>query len=78
MVEEVISYDSKLIQKVKWLAFNKIYLIDEDSLFLLVETLNNKFKGDIYIYCISAAKRIGTDNLMRDIGKQMELSNEKG
>ena len=43
-----------------------------------ISTLNNKFKGDINIYCISAAKRIGTDNLMRDIGKQMELSNEKG
>ena len=78
LVDEVVSYDSKLIQKVKWLALNKIDLVDEESLSLLVETLNNKFKGDIYIYCISAAKRIGTDNLMRDIGKQMELSNEKG
>ena len=46
----------KLIQKVKWLALNKIDLIDEDSLSLLLETLNNKFKFDINIYCISAAK----------------------
>ena len=78
MVDEVISYDSKLIQKVKWLALNKIDLIDEESLSSLVESLKNKFKGDINIYCISAAKKIGTDSLMRDIGKQMELSNEKG
>ena len=43
----------------------------------MVESLKNKFKGDINIYCISAAKDLGTDSLMRDIGKQMELSNEK-
>jgi hypothetical protein len=28
----------------------------------------------MHIYCISAAKKIGTQQLMRDIGEHMELS----
>lgn len=76
LLDEVVSYDSQLTKKIKWLALNKIDLVDEENLSLIRESLISKFKGDINVHCISAVKKIGTANLMRDIGEQLESSNE--
>ena len=71
---EVTDFDSALIERVKWLVLNKIDLISESDLQDLKSELLRKFDGSMNIYCISAAKKIGTQQLMRDIGEHMELS----
>ena len=73
---ELKDFDSELIHKVKWLALNKIDLVDEQKLETLRHELENQFKDDLYIYCISAAKKKGTQQLMRDIGEFMEPSDD--
>jgi len=73
---EINTFDKKLTERVKWLALNKIDLIEIDKLEVLKIELQKYFKDDFYIYCISAAKKQGTQTLMRDIGEYMELSND--
>jgi GTPase involved in cell partitioning and DNA repair len=55
---------------------NKIDLVDQEELETLRHELENQFKEDLFIYCISAAKKNGTQQLMRDIGKFMESSDD--
>ena len=74
LTREVTDFDSALIERVKWLVLNKIDLINESDLQALKSELQGKFDGSMHIYCISAAKKIGTQQLMRDIGEHMELS----
>ena len=74
LTREVTDFDSALIERVKWLVLNKIDLISESDLQALKSELQRKFDGSMHIYFISAAKKIGTQQLMRDIGKHMELS----
>ena len=74
LTREVTDFDSTLIERVKWLVLNKIDLISESDLQALKRELQRKFDGSMYIYCISAAKKIGTQQLMRDIGEHMEFS----
>ena len=73
---EITNFDPMLINKVKWLALNKIDLISEDNLEELKSELENQYQDNLNIYCISAAKKEGTQQLMRDIGEFMETSNE--
>ena len=73
---EINTYDDRLIEKVKWLALNKIDLIDLQDLESLVDGLKTQYNGILNIYCISAAKKQGTQQLMREIGSFMESSNE--
>ena len=74
--KEIINYDLDLIKKVKWLALNKIDLINTDQLEELKDELGREFQDNLHIYCISAAKKEGTQQLMRDIGEFMETSDE--
>ena len=73
---EITNFDPMLINKVKWLALNKIDLISEDNLEELKAELEDQYKDNLNIYCISAAQKEGTQQLMRDIGEFMETSNE--
>jgi len=73
---EIKDFDTELLRKVKWLVLNKIDLLDDDRIKPLKEELENKFNKDLHIYCISAAKKLGTKQLMRDIGEFMESSND--
>ena len=73
---EIREYDSSLIKKVMWLALNKIDLIDDQDLEDLVNELKVQYEGLLNIYCISAAKKVGTQQLMREIGTFMESSDE--
>jgi 50S ribosomal subunit-associated GTPase HflX len=59
-----------------WLALNKIDLIDDQDLEDLVNELKIQYEGILNIYCISAAKKVGTQQLMREIGTFMESSDE--
>jgi GTP-binding protein len=73
---EITNFDPMLINKVKWLALNKVDLISEDKIEELKTELENQYKDNLNIYCISAAKKEGTQQLMRDIGEFMETSDE--
>ena len=55
---------------------NKKDLVDRGKLEILKTDLQKHFKDEFYIYCISAAKKEGTQTLMRDIGEYMELIND--
>lgn len=74
--KEITNYDPDLIKKVKWLALNKIDLINTNQLEELKGELGREFQDNLRIYCISAAKKEGTQQLMRDIGEFMETSDE--
>ena len=74
--KEITNYDPDLIKKVRWLALNKIDLINTNQLEELKEELGREFQDNLHIYCISAAKKEGTQQLMRDIGEFMETSDE--
>ena len=73
---EINNYDERLIEKVKWLALNKIDLMEAKDLENLVNELKIKYDGILNIYCISAAKKLGTQQLMREIGNHMESAGE--
>ena len=74
--KEITNYDPDLIKKVKWLALNKIDLINTNQLEELKGELGREFQDNLRIYGISAAKKEGTQQLMRDIGEFMETSDE--
>ena len=74
--KEITSYDPELIKKVRWLALNKVDLLDKDEVERLKEELETEFQDNLHIYCISAAKKEGTQQLMRDIGEFMETPDE--
>ena len=74
--KEITNYDPDLIKKVRWLALNKIDLINTNQLEELKGELGREFQDNLHIYCISAAKKEGTQQLMRDIGEFMETSDE--
>lgn len=73
---EIKAFDPMLVNKVRWLALNKIDLLDEEELAVIKNDLKNHLEKDLNVHCISAAKKEGTQQLMRDIGEFMELSND--
>ena len=73
---EIRNFDKRLTKRIKWLVLNKKDLVDRDELEILKTDLQKHFKDEFYIYCISAAKKEGTQTLMRDIGEYMELTND--
>ena len=74
--KEITNYDPELIKKVRWLALNKVDLLDKSEVERLKEELEAEFQDNLHIYCISAAKKEGTQQLMRDIGEFMETPDE--
>ena len=74
--KEITNYDPELIKKVRWLALNKVDLLDKSEVERLKEELETEFQDNLHIYCISAAKKEGTQQLMRDIGEFMETLDE--
>ena len=76
LLVEIRNFDKKLTKRIKWLVLNKKDLVDRGKLEILKTDLQKHFKDEFYIYCISAAKKEGTQTLMRDIGEYMELTND--
>ena len=74
--KEITDYDPELIKKVRWLALNKVDLLDKSEVERLKEELETEFQDNLHIYCISATKKEGTQQLMRDIGEFMETPDE--
>ena len=76
LLVEIKNFDKKLTKRIKWLVLNKTDLVNRGKLEILKTDLQKHFKDEFYIYCISAAKKEGTQTLMRDIGEYMELTND--
>ena len=67
---ELKEYDVNLTEKVKWLVLNKIDLIPKEKQMKLKEYFDKQ--QDLEVSLISAKNRIGTENLMKEVGFILE------
>ena len=71
---ELEEYDVNLTEKVKWLVLNKIDLIPKEKQMKLKEYFDKQ--QDLEVSLISAKNRIGTENLMKEVGFTLEKIDE--
>jgi len=71
---ELREYDVNLTEKVKWLVLNKIDLIPKEKQMELKEYFDKQ--QDLEVSLISAKNRIGTENLMKEVGFTLEKIDE--
>ena len=71
---ELKEYDVNLTEKVKWLVLNKIDLIPKEKQMELKEYFDKQ--QDLEVSLISAKNRIGTKNLMKEVGFTLEKIKE--
>ena len=71
---ELREYDVHLTEKVKWLVLNKIDLIPKEKQMELKEYFDKQ--QDLEVSLISAKNRIGTENLMKEVGFTLEKIDE--
>ena len=71
---ELKAYDVNLTEKVKWLVLNKIDLIPKEKQMELKEYFDKQ--QDLEVSLISAKNRIGTENLMKEVGFTLEKIDE--
>ena len=71
---ELREYDVNLTEKVKWLVLNKIDLIPKEKQMEFKEYFDKQ--QDLEVSLISAKNRIGTDNLMKEVGFTLEEIDE--
>ena len=71
---ELREYDVNLTKKVKWLVLNKIDLIPKEKQMELKEYFDKQ--QDLEVSLISAKNRIGTENLMKEVGFTLEKIDE--
>jgi len=72
---ELEEYDVHLTEKVKWLVLNKIDLIPKEKQIKLKEYFDKQ--QDLEVSLISAKNRIGTENLMKEVGFTLEKIDEQ-
>ena len=72
---ELKEYDVNLTEKVKWLVLNKIDLIPKEKQMKLKEYFDKQ--QDLEVSLISAKNRIGTENLMKEVGFTLENIDEQ-
>ena len=71
---ELKEYDVNLTEKVKWLVLNKIDLIPKEKQMKLKKYFDKQ--QDLEVSLISAKNRIGTENLMKEVGFTLEKIEE--
>ena len=71
---ELKEFDVNLTEKVKWLVLNKIDLIPKEKQMELKEYFDKQ--QDLEVSLISAKNRIGTENLMKEVGFTLERIDE--
>lgn len=64
---ELQQYDDALLQKPRWLVFNKIDCLDEQSCQQLAQSITKNLTWDGPVYCISASAQRGTQKLCQDL-----------
>ena len=75
LLMELREYDINLTEKVKWLVLNKIDLIPKEKQMQLKEYFDKQ--QDLEVSLISAKNRIGTENLMKEVGFTLEKIDEQ-
>ena len=74
LLRELNEYDNNLAEKVKWLVLNKMDLISKEKQMKLKEYFDEQ--KDLEVCLISAKNRLGTENLMKEVGYKLEKINE--
>ena len=70
------NFDEELVTKVKWIVLNKIDLLSKEDIDFLVETTKDLEK-EFSIHTVSAKNRIGTEELVKEVGFYLENLNEE-
>ena len=73
LLKELNEYDKNLAKKVKWLVLNKVDLISQEKKANLKEYFGEQ--KDLEVCLISAKNRQGTQNLMKEVGYELEKMN---
>lgn len=73
IVNELRQYSEKLVEKPRWLVFNKIDLLPEDEANELCQNIAKELEWEGPIYQISAVNGINTKELCNDISDALEL-----
>jgi len=76
LIKELKNFDEELVTKVKWIVLNKIDLLSKEDIDFLVETTKDLEK-EFSIHTVSAKNRIGTEELVKEVGFYLENLNEE-
>ena len=72
LIKEVKEYNNDLESNIVWLVLNKIDLVNKEEINKLMKRLEENYKNKLRVSSISAVKREGTEELMKDIGRYLE------
>lgn len=75
IIQEINSFNSKLIKKTCWLVFNKIDLIKNQKYIKIIQYIVKKIKWKKKYYAISAINKTGIYNLCLDISNFINHEN---
>jgi len=64
---EIDEYGKQLVDKERWLVFNKVDLLYNEDADILIEKIVERFELDCPVYVISSLARVGTSKLCQDI-----------
>ena len=76
IINELDSYSHELIEKPRWLVLNKTDLLDEAELKTRQQDIIQQLDWQGPVYTISALSKSGTEDLVFNIMKQLELERE--
>ena len=76
IIQELDSYSHELAEKPRWLIINKSDLLDDEELNLRRNEIVAALDWQGPVYTISALSKAGTENLVFDIMKQLEIDRE--
>jgi GTP-binding protein len=76
IISELSSFSPELAKKPRWLVLNKIDLMDENELKTKRDDIVQQLDWQGPVYTISAINKNGTESLVFDIMKQLELTRE--
>jgi GTP-binding protein len=73
IIQELAKYSDKLAHKPRWLVFNKIDLVLEDELEVIMQHVIEAIGWDGPVYQVSAASRTNTEQMCREIQNYLDL-----
>ena len=76
IIKELDSYSHELTEKPRWLIINKTDLLKEEEIAAKRDELVQALDWQGPVYTISAISKVGTEKLVFDIMKQLELDRE--
>ena len=76
IIDELDNFSHELVEKKRWLVLNKCDLLDDEEQKIKQDEIVAKLDWQGPVYTISAISKIGTENLVFDIMKQLEADRE--